>query len=528
MLVDDVQLSIAKAYDDFPYEGYPYPLTHPERLATIASLFAMQPPPAESARVLELGCGTGGNLIPMALAMPRATFVGYDLSGVHIQSAQATVKALGLGNIELGQRNILDIGADAGKFDYIVCHGVLSWVPEDVQDKILSICRGNLNENGVALVSYNTYPGWHMRESIRDMMRYHTRQFADPAVRVTQARALLDFVAKSVDSEKNAYGMYLASELKLLSGVRDSYIAHDHLERWNAPMYFHQFVDLAGRHGMQYLGESEFSTMLVRNFAKPVAETLSKVARDVVQMEQYMDFVRNRTFRSSLICHQEQRLDRNVDSARLLRLLVACPLEASNTQSDLTSTEREQFKTIAGAQFGAAIPVTKAALRVLASTWPRAIPFMELLEGAQRLVSAAGGPAGPDGERGLSTDLLQLYASGVIELHSTPSRFVTAASAQPCASALIRLQASHGASVTNLRHESLRINDVERRILGLLDGQRSRAEIVERLVEGVVAGELSLKRGDQPLTDAADVREQIGRLYEQILPHFGRKALLVA
>jgi len=524
---DESQLAV-RAYDEFPYESYSFPLTHPARLATIATLFGMQPVPAASARVLELGCAAGGNLIPMALSMPGATFTGYDLSGVQVQQARDTIQALGLRNITVEQRNILDVGSGPDKFDYLVCHGVFSWVPENVQEKILSICRETLTENGVALVSYNTYPGWHMRESIRGMMRYHARQFDDPKVQVTQSRALLDFLVKSVNSEKNPYGMYLAGELSLLSSTADSYIAHEHLEHWNAPTYFHQFVERVARYDLQYLGEAEFSTMVVKNFAAPVAETLSKGIRDVIRMEQYMDFIRNRTFRSTLLCHRERQLDRNVDSARVARLYVAAGVEPVDAKADVRTAQQEAFKTPGGIQFQTAVPLTKAAIRILSAAWPRAVPFADLLASAQRLIGPAGAPAGAEAGQRLATDILQLYAANAVELHGMPSSFVTSVSEKPRTSALVRLQASKGARVTNLRHESLRVNDVERRMLALLDGARERREVIEQLAAAVHSGELTLKRGDQPITDPADRLEQLGRFYDQLLPQFGKKALLVA
>ncbi len=524
---DESQLAL-RAYDEFPYESYSFPLTHPERLATVATLFGMQPAPAAGARVLELGCAAGGNLIPMALSMPGATFTGYDLSGVQVQAARDTIQALGLRNITVEQRNILDAGSTSGKFDYVICHGVFSWVPENVQEKILSICRETLTENGVALVSYNTYPGWHMRESIRGMMLYHARQFSDPKTQVAQSRALLDFLVKSVDSEKSPYGMYLAGELKLLSSTADSYIAHEHLEHWNAPAYFHQFNDRAVQNGLQYLGEAEFSTMVVKNFAAPVAETLSRGIRDVIRMEQYMDFIRNRTFRSTLLCHRERQLDRNVDSTRVTRLYVAAGVEPLDAKADVRSAQQETFKTLGGIQFHTAAPLTKAAIWILAAAWPRAISFADLLAGAQRMFDGAGAPAGAEAGQRLAADILQLYAANAVELHSIPSSFVTAVSEKPRTSALVRLQASQGARVTNLRHESLRVNDVERRMLALLDGARGRREVIDQLAAAVLSGELSLKRGDQPIADPADRLEQLGQFYDQLLPQFGKKALLVA
>jgi methyltransferase-like protein/cyclopropane fatty-acyl-phospholipid synthase-like methyltransferase len=521
---DDSQLAL-RAYDDFPYDSHSFPLTHPERLATIATLFGMQPVPVERARVLELGCSSGGNLIPMASTMPGATFLGYDLSGVQVRQAGDLIGALGIRNVTVEQRNILEVSEGPDRFDYIICHGVFSWVPENVQERIFSICSESLNPNGVALISYNTYPGWHMRESIREMMRYHARQFDDPKTQVVQSRALLDFLVKSVDAQKSPYGMHLAGELKLLSATADSYIAHEHLEHWNAPAYFHQFIERAARHDLQYLGESEFSTMVVQNLAAQVAETLSKGIRDVIRMEQYMDFVRNRAFRLTLLCHKERALDRNVDSSRLFDLQVAALAEPIDAKADVRSSLNDAFKTPGGIQFQTTAPLTKAALRILSAAWPRAIPFSELVGGALQMI---GVPSAPDASRRLATDILQLYAAGTVELHSMPSAFTTSVSKAPRAGALARLQAARGSRVTNVRHESLALNDVERQLLILLDGTLGREQVIERLLAAVESGQLQLKRGDQPIIDRADQLEQVGRFYDQLLPHLGRKALLAA
>ena len=131
--------------------------------------------------MLELGCASGDNLIPMALGLPNARFVGIDLSARQIEQGQRQVSALGLANIELRQYNIADVDASWGKFDYIICHGIYSWVPAPVRERLLAICRDNLAPNGVAYVSYNTLPGWHMRGMIRDMMIYHSAAFPGAA-----------------------------------------------------------------------------------------------------------------------------------------------------------------------------------------------------------------------------------------------------------------------------------------------------------------------------------------------------------
>ena len=160
-------MTTASTYDEVPYEGYPVPHSHPDRLKTIAKLFGLESPEVETARILELGCGTGANIIPMAEQFPGARFVGVDLSERQIADGTDVIEKVGLENIRLDHGSILNVDAKHGEFDYIICHGVYSWVPRDVQDHILKVCGENLSPNGVAYVSYNTYPGWHMRQMVR-------------------------------------------------------------------------------------------------------------------------------------------------------------------------------------------------------------------------------------------------------------------------------------------------------------------------------------------------------------------------
>ena len=178
------------AYDEVPYDNLAFAQTHPDRLATTARMFGLQPPPIATGRVLELGCAGGGNLIPMAFNLPDGEFVGIDLSRRHVDTALSTIRALEMRNIRIIHGSILDIDESWGLFDYVICHGVFSWVEPHVQDAILRIASGNLVENGIAYISYNTYPGWHMRETVRHMMRYHSGRFDETEEQIAQARGL--------------------------------------------------------------------------------------------------------------------------------------------------------------------------------------------------------------------------------------------------------------------------------------------------------------------------------------------------
>src|SRR5262249_50525120 len=162
--------------------------------------FGMKPAPPAQCRILELGCADGGNLIPMAEAFPDSEFVGIDLGGRQIADGQALVEALALRNISLRHLDILNVDASFGKFDYIITYGIFSWVPREVQDKILAVSREHLAPNGVAYISYNTYPGWRMRQILRDTAVYHTRNIDGLRERAQEVRRLLDTMVEATQS----------------------------------------------------------------------------------------------------------------------------------------------------------------------------------------------------------------------------------------------------------------------------------------------------------------------------------------
>jgi len=147
------------SYDAVPYSEYVFPYTHPASVGAVAALFGMRPADPAHCRVLELGCCTGANLIPMAYDLPGSEFVGIDLSRRQIDDGRRTIAALSLTNIDLRPGSILDVDESYGTFDYIIAHGVYSWVPAEVREKLLAVCKANLKPDGVAYVSYNTYPG---------------------------------------------------------------------------------------------------------------------------------------------------------------------------------------------------------------------------------------------------------------------------------------------------------------------------------------------------------------------------------
>ena len=518
-------------YDEMPYESHPYAQTHPSRLAVIATLFGLHPPAVEKCRVLELGCAAGGNIIPIAESFPESQWVGIDLSARQVDDGQRLVQKLGLKNVTLRHASIMDVDESYGQFDYIITHGVFSWVPTEVREKIFDICSKRLAPNGVAYISYNTYPGWHMRGMIRDMMQYHAMRFADGRQRVQQARALLDFLATSVRQE-GPYSSLLKTELESIRNQTDNYLYHEHLEHVNDPLYFHQFIAMAKKHGMRYLGEARLPTMVTGNFGPEVQKTLKTLAPDQIQTEQYMDFLRNRMFRETLLVPEQSVPNWTIEPGTLRGLHIGSNGKpTSKTEPDIKSEATEQYQTRSGMTLSTNRPLLKASMQVMNERSPSTVPFEELRREARNLIG--GNPDDPavveDDAKTLSLGLVNTYiSSDLIELNAIAIPVSRTPGEKPKVIASARERVVGGATaVSNRRHELVRLSDLDLRLLPLLDGTRDRAAILEALQQKATLGDLRVQKDGQPLTDAADILAALTAVLDPALNNVAVQALLV-
>jgi SAM-dependent methyltransferase len=521
----------ATSYDEVLYPGYPLAQTHPDRLATLATLFGMTPAPVGRCRVLELGGGDGGNLIPMAFTLPDSEFLSLDLSGRAVAKGQAVIKALGLANMHLRQLDILEVSRDFGQFDYIIAHGLYSWVPAVVRDKVLAICKENLAPHGVAYVSYNTHPGGHQRHLVREMMRFHVRAFAEPAQKVAQALAFTRSLARAQAGE-DPYTRFVREEVSRVAGYRDWLLFHDDLAEINVPVYFHEFMRQATRHGLQFLAEADFFEMQDHTYPPEVRERLHEMAGgDIVAREQYLDFLKCRKFRQTLLCHAQVAVDRQPKPEWLTRCYVASPARPVVKEPDIHSEEALEFRGPRGAAMATNLPLAKAAVSMLGSVWPLPLPWDELVRRAR---SALGQTSPAAGEEGadlplLAETLLGMYAAGLGYLQVEAPRFVLDVSERPVACPLARRQVANQETVIgNRRHTVVEIEDkLARALLLLLDGTRDRAALVARLTELATSGAAPLVDGGRPVTDSTRAAQLLARGLEPNLARLGRLALLV-
>jgi SAM-dependent methyltransferase len=484
IVVTSASMPDSTPYDRFPYSNRPFQHTRPHYLATVGSLFGMTPVSPSRCRVLELGCGSGGNIVPMAYHSPRSEFIGVDLSGRAIKAGQAMIERLGLSNVSLQHRDIMDIRDDDGSFDYIIAHGVFSWVPAGVRDKIWSVFESNLSPQGIAYISYNALPGAHLRDLARSMLLYHVRDIDDPAAKSAQARSLMKSLAK-FSAPDSVFGVVLRDQAHRIESLANDTFIHDDLDQLSTPFFLHQVVDAAVAHGLQYIADSDFPILGLRGRSADICTMLSSIPEDQAAVrDQYLDFIDGRAFRTSLFCHQNVMLNRPPGPDRIRAMHLSGSLSADKPDLDPATEDVVVFKKQTGEALRTNQPLGKAALLILSDVAPQAIAFDELQAGATARLGAAA-PAPSATETGALLNLLfQAVRTGLLDAHYEAPILTGMISRRPKASGLARSQLTMGSDlVTNLLHGAVLFeDDTLRRLVPLVDGTRDVEQLRDDLV----------------------------------------------
>ena len=504
------------SYDAVPYGGGAIAGTRPDYLAATAKLRGVDTPDVSRCRVLDLGCATGGNLLAMALAFPESTFVGVDLSPRQIAAARSTAREIGADNVRFETMSIAEIDDAFGTFDYIVSHGVYSWVPSEVQEALLTVCSRNLSPDGIAYISYNTYPGWHVRGLVRDMILFHDRADLTPHERVQRARSFVETIASSAPANDSVYSALLQEEVRLLRSANDSYFMHEELESENHPVYFIEFIRRAAAAGLQFVSESA-PTLTDAQLAGEVKDTLRSWSSDELRYEQYLDFVRNRTFRKTLLCHAGRTVSREPLAAAVPALCLRARCFADPDAPDAKQPGVEVFRTLEGVAATMSHPVVRAALHVLIDAAPAAVPFAVLLERARARDEVKGIEIA---EALLADAMLRCALVRMVDLTIHSECCATRLSDRPVSSPLARFEARTEPVVTSLLHVEVKLTDFDKHVLRLLDGTRDQATVVDDVVRAVSRGELDVG-GSRP-------REAIAEAVGHALAQFRLAGLLVA
>jgi SAM-dependent methyltransferase len=508
---------IGARYDDLPYPGYSFPETHLSRLAAIGSLHGLESADPRGASVLELGCGSGTNLLAMAQLFPHALFHGVDVSRTHMDQAIAAAHATGICNVTFRCMDLLSLDKNPQGYDYILCHGLYSWVPDPVRKAVFRIIRESLRPSGIALVSYNCRPGWDFRGALRGMMMLHAGEEGAIRDRVAKARDLMRFLTGEV-SEETPYGQFLRQEALYLEGRDDAYVAHDMLESENRALYFRDFMKAVSGCGLSYLGDARASVTGEADLQNESSNWLKKSADTTLEREQYLDFVHMRMFRSSLLCHHGAIVSESADPSRIGSLQVVSQIRLKQAFADGLPAV---VTTLQGGDIPLPHPMTALLFSRLAELGGMPIQGEALLDDViQRMgsISYAGNPS--TWRSDLEKLLLRGYRKGMLDLRMGfpygPS--ATPAPNFPKTLPLARWQADQKIPVSGRDLTLFRPDELTRKMITLCNGNRTRAELITLLAEGFQAGEFSITglEGRDPLLASPVLESGYGEIIRRL------------
>jgi SAM-dependent methyltransferase len=461
------------SYDELPYDSLPLPETQPDFLAAVARLHGFDAPDPARARILELGCAQGGNLIPLAWRWPASECVGVELSRVQAQAGADFVERLGLKNVRILHGDLAALPDDLGEFDYIVAHGVFSWVPPSVQQALLDVCRRHLSPHGVAYVSFNVAAGWERLQPLRAALTGRTAADLPAPERFQQAlRVLEQLETEWTDPD-------LLKEVAYLKSAAPSYLFHEYLADFNAPMRFGEFAAQLDRHALRYVGEAgpRRAVVELEDAWGLIPESMAGRWMDA---ESALDEAFATRFRRALIARADAPCAQPPQAEALSRLAFYADLSCDE-EIDLEVATEQHFINPAGNTFPVSQPLMKAAAMVLSGAYPGALSYPELLRAARQLMADHGAPDSANASACSEALFQQVITHGVMPTVRAGPAAATPGT-HPAAHALARQQAgTPGWVVSGARHVAIDLDPAGRMLLGWLDGHRT----VDELVAGV-------------------------------------------
>ena len=445
-------------YEVLRYPTAPQPNTLPAAFGVLAHLRGRNIAPFSRSRVLEIGCGDGGNLLSLAMLAPESEFVGFDLAHSPIADAQAMAAAAGLTNVRFNVGDIGDPHVVDGEFDYIIAHGIYAWVPAQVRQAMMALLSRALAPEGLAFISYNVAPGCIIRQGIRTVLQDQVGGIAEPKEKLEATREPLQFFAEGWEEGGGFYPKVLAEEARHMLERDPAVLFHDELGGWFEPQMLSDVVAAARGQVLEYLCDAQPPLNHEAFFPSVASPSIrERSGNDWVRYEQMKDFLTLRLFRQSLICRPSSVEPAITDWTGLLPLHAEGRFVRKESESGAAA-----FETRDGTPIETDDAAFAGIIQRIADAFPGSLPLADVVDGP--LIGNA---------------ILQLYLLGVLGLRTEPIELARHPGPRPLANKLARAQAARGAAaVATMRHISMRLPDEgSRQFLTLLDGTKTRAEL---------------------------------------------------
>jgi SAM-dependent methyltransferase len=426
---------VDQLYQSQRYPAMSHPLADPAVTAVAARLGGLTTAPPRHARILEIGCASGHNLLPLARRWPHSEWIGIDLASKAVADARQLAAEAGIGNATFHAVDFREFEPDGEPFDFIIAHGVFSWVADEAKLALLEFCRHHLAPAGIATISFNVAAGWAQRLPVVAMVR--ALQDATGGELIATIELLHDAVDPATP-----HGVHVRWILEQMLTKGPDILPFDDFAPVNDPWPFDQFVLAAAHAGLRWLGESAPAENLPSALGDASRAALAPLAANPLLAQLAADFAAGRTFRSGVLCRADAPTQPGLTNEGLFDLAVRAG-EALPTGAD---------------------PLAQAFYQALAALAPHCVPLREL---AATL---------PDVDRGaLARLVFDGITRGLIHPRIEPLRFDPQPPERPCLDPLLLACARRGLPLVDVWHMPCSFPPAHYAVLVAMDGTRSRA-----------------------------------------------------
>ena len=447
---------LRERYELIPYRHGAIPVSHPARIGAIGRIHGLDCAPPDRSRVLELGCAEGMNLLPLAERFPHSEFVGVDFSSAQIETGEAARAACNLDNARLIRADLREFEVDPESFDYVLVHGVYSWVSDEVKDRVLAICSRALRANGLAYISYNTLPGWSLLDGLRKVLLREMASRDGMHEQITRARQVIAVLNESVRTQSGPHAELLRQAFADMLAKRPELLFHDELAAINDPRTFAEFTSHAAAHSLSYVAEAHYATLPFEHVPEAMRRPLERISTDFLQRQQLMDVVFQRWLRGSLLGKMPAAVRRDPDRRVLRDCALGLRLQPADSQVDLAPGSAMRLLDANKEATVFHQPAEKALLAVLSQSFPARIPFLHAVNAANRLLAQVKLPPIED-DSSICEFLFRLFSVDALDLVLAGDAEWLRTSKPPRPSLLMQYQAGHELPVINRWHESVEV-----------------------------------------------------------------------
>lgn len=481
------------AYNKVHYRGTIVPNSFPDHLSVCSIRKTGQHSPLQRFHLTEIGCGDGANLLPIAFYHPDSTFIGIDSAGSELGRAQEGVRQIGLQNIHFVHKDVCTLEPeDFAPCDYIIAHGLFSWVSEDTRGAILQFCRNCLSLTGLAYISYNAQPGWATRRLVREtLLRSRSVQEAAVEDKATKAIEVATQLLDALPSRDYAFAVLLAEELERVRDGKPFYVFHEYLADFNEGFWLRDFVKRARQNGLNYVGDAQFCRW-EGQIPKELRSGLSLRDLDPIEQEETADLLCNRYFHTSILCRDDAPRESGSYREILEQVYIACSLHADSDPFDLTEGVVELFIGAHDQKITLDVSITKAAVVLLAAQWPAGMQLKTLFQQASKLLFEHDCEVLDKAQSQLVEELITLFEAGAINLRLKEPNCNRFAPEYPKIHALARYEIEHREALTTPYHLPLTLNAQMLEVAHAMDGSKSKNEIKRLFEEEIVDQSLGL------------------------------------